>query len=118
MNATQRLVQIDATLAQVPPFTCKPGCSRCCGVILMSRLEWKRICDRLGYEPKADDHSLDCPMLKDGRCSIYDIRPAICRLFGAVDHKLLECPEGCRPERLIPEATSRQILKTVERFGI
>ena len=119
MNATQRLIQIDLALAVIPTFACEPGCSACCGPVLMSRLEWKRICDRLGYEPKGnfDAEHLDCPMLKDGRCSVYDIRPAICRLFGAVDYKMLECPKGRRPERLMPEVGARQILRTVEELG-
>ena len=119
MNATQRLVQIDATLASIPTFTCEPGCSACCGPILMSRLEWKRIVARLGYEPKAtfDAEHLDCPMLKDGRCSVYDIRPAICRLFGAVDDRRLDCPKGCRPERPMPGDEAGAILRAVGGFG-
>lgn len=129
MNNTQRLVQIDATLASIPTFACKPGCSACCGPVLMSRLEWKRICARLGYDMSTpqpadtilanmiDANHLDCPMLKDGQCSVYDIRPAICRLFGAASDKMLECPKGCRPETYMDGADAGAMLREVGRLG-
>ncbi|MGI5292949.1 hypothetical protein ACQEVF_57900 [Nonomuraea polychroma] len=34
-----------------------------------------------------------CPALHEGRCSTYDLRPAICRGCGVVDGML--CPHGC-----------------------
>ena len=35
-----------------------------------------------------------CKYLKDGTCSIHEVRPAICRFYGAVDD--LPCPHGCK----------------------
>jgi Fe-S-cluster containining protein len=55
-----------------------------------------------------------CRFLLAGRCSIYSMRPAICRLFGAVDHPMLRCPHGCRPEKYLTDAESRAILKDIE----
>jgi Fe-S-cluster containining protein len=95
----------------------------------MSRLEWKRICVRLGYDTNTpqpaetvlanliDTNHMNCPMLKDGRCSVYDIRPAICRLFGAAADKMLECPKGCRPETYMDGAKAGSMLSEVERLG-
>jgi Fe-S-cluster containining protein len=112
------LAKLDAALRQIPAFTCKPGCSECCGPVAMSRLEWQRICDRLGYKPNRNmEASLDCPMLKDGRCSVYDIRPTICRLFGTVNVPLMLCPHGCRPERLLPDAEAGMLLNKAQRLG-
>jgi Fe-S-cluster containining protein len=115
-SEAQRLVQIDAALASIPVCECKPGCSACCGPVMMSRLEWERICARLGYTPKGSLESLTCPMLVDGKCSVYDIRPAICRLFGTIKDKMV-CPEGCAPARKIGDAEARVILGKVQRLG-
>lgn len=36
-------------------------------------------------------------MLTDeGRCSVYDVRPMVCRLWGLVPS--MRCPYGCKPE--------------------
>jgi hypothetical protein len=115
-NETVLLAKIDSALSAIPKFECKPGCSECCGPVMMSRLEWQRICDRLGCTPEGDLGTLDCPMLKDGRCSVYDIRPTICRLFGAIKDKLL-CPHGCHPERALTDAEAGVILGKVQRIG-
>ena len=112
----ERLTSLDAALWRIPVFACKPGCSECCGPVMMSRLEWQRICDHLGYEPKGNPDTLDCPMLKDGRCSVYDIRPTICRLFGTIKGKMV-CPHGCQPERLLTDAEARMLLDKAQRLG-
>lgn len=36
-----------------------------------------------------------CPYLSDGSCSIHDVRPTLCRLWGAVE--TAKCPYGCVP---------------------
>ena len=110
------ILKIAAAHAGIPSFDCKSGCSECCGPVIMSCLEWERICERLGCEPKGDWTTLNCPMLKDGRCSVYDIRPTICRLFGVVKGKLL-CPHGCRSERLLTDAEAQMLIGKVERLG-
>lgn len=33
----------------------------------------------------------------DGRCSVYVVRPLLCRLWGMVDK--MRCPHGCVPSR-------------------
>lgn len=43
-------------------------------------------------------------------CSIYNIRPAICRLWGAVDSPLMRCPLGCKPSRWLSNKESDEIL--------
>lgn len=99
MSNTNRLASIDFLLQDLPPFTCKEGCSDCCGPIIMTRLERKRICERTGMSERQLDidviiasGSNVCPLLKNGRCSVYDIRPAICRIFGVSQAPHLDCP--------------------------
>jgi len=38
-----------------------------------------------------------CPLLVEGRCSVYALRPAICRGFGSVAEPRMACPFGCVP---------------------
>jgi len=42
------------------------------------------------------DGNYACPALDEGRCTVYERRPSICRLWGVVES--LACPHGCRPE--------------------
>src|SRR2546429_6087610 len=35
-------------------------------------------------------------MLRNGRCTVYEVRPMICRLWGMVEG--MQCPHGCVPE--------------------
>jgi hypothetical protein len=79
----------------VPTVECKGLCARSCGPIDMSDVERQRIAE-LGVDiPKPTIESLaeSCPALVDNRCTIYDHRPLICRLWGAVES--MPCPHGC-----------------------
>ncbi|MDX6649701.1 MAG: uncharacterized protein QOJ97_1652 [Solirubrobacteraceae bacterium] len=37
-----------------------------------------------------------CPALDKGLCSVYGVRPMICRLWGIGEQ--MKCPHGCKPE--------------------
>lgn len=37
-----------------------------------------------------------CPALVENRCTVYDVRPTICRLWGAGPG--MACPWGCEPD--------------------
>lgn len=124
------LVQIDAIYAKVPSFDCKQGCSDCCGPIMMSKLEWSRITDRLvnGAPPPSEVQnfgdkvlistaSLTCPLLKHGRCSVYEIRPMICRIFGASEDAMLKCGHGCGAARPLSAKNTSEMLIQVNEAG-
>jgi uncharacterized protein len=101
--------KLDELYATLPTVECKGLCHGACGVVTMSREEWKRICDRLGHAPKGDE-TLRCPMLDaDNRCSVYDIRPLICRLYGVADG--LPCEHGCMPSAPLSEDDARAAIK-------
>lgn len=44
----------------------------------------------------AADGCATCPALKRHKCSIYEVRPLVCRLWG-ID-ETVRCPLGCEPE--------------------
>ncbi|MDP3767828.1 MAG: hypothetical protein Q8S13_07420, partial [Dehalococcoidia bacterium] len=75
---------VDALYARLPTIACRRRCQESCGPVLMSRGEWARITERLGYTPEGDA-SLRCPMLVGNHCNVYAIRPLICRLWGLVE---------------------------------
>jgi Fe-S-cluster containining protein len=100
-----------------PRLDCKEGCSYCCCKpgVLVSIPELLRILDRLETSFDADaiaavrerarryveqlggrsfdeptNQSFPCPLLDDGRCSVYDVRPLTCRGYNSTS------VEACR----------------------
>lgn len=99
---------IDTIYQRIPMLRCKRLCQESCGPILMSRLEWERICAQLHRIPKGRA-DLTCPMLKnDQDCRVYAIRPAICRIWGVV--KAMSCPHGCEPDTWLSDDEAYAIL--------
>ena len=90
----------------IPDFDCLPGCSGCCGPISMSEWEAKQI-DYIEIDLEGDN--IGCPYLKDNRCSIYNDRPIICRLFGTI--QILTCPHGCAPEKMLTALEEINLIK-------
>lgn len=106
MSDVRAKAQLDKLYRELPTINCRRECSSSCGPVDMSRVEWERIVKKLGYEPRksmprtseeaARPGALSCPMLRSGLCSVYHVRPLICRLWGVAEG--LECPWGCTPE--------------------
>ncbi len=89
------------------PLACRAGCDHCCyqPEITVTAVETFRLADyiteylepaeikaliktlvktRAGAGDKAASWPLaPCPLLKNGRCSVYDVRPLICRGFNS-----------------------------------
>ena len=129
MNNSTKLAKIDALLSGLPTFQCKEGCFDCCGPVKLSRLEYLRCIKASGRAAEDVKQQMQnnlkqkiytCPLLntETNRCSVYDVRPAICRLFGVVKGELL-CPHGYAPDpsALLSDAQSREILRKVEELG-
>jgi Fe-S-cluster containining protein len=89
--------ELDRLYAELPRLDCQQKCDSACGPIAMSFVEWERIKKKVGYEPRPT--SIDCPLLRSGLCSVYPIRPMICRLWGIIE--TMPCPWGCVPERVL-----------------
>ncbi len=96
--------------AAIPSFICRPGCSDCCGPHPWTKAEHERIAAWLAERgrPLLRATGLDCPYIENGRCSIYEVRPFICRLYGTVEG--LRCPHGCGPARLLSEHERRHLM--------
>ena len=129
MSNTAKLAKIDALLSGLPTFQCKEGCADCCGPVELSRLEYMRCIQVSGRTAEDVGQQMQnnlkqgiyaCPLLdtKTNRCTVYDVRPAICRLFGVVKNQLI-CPHGYAPESsaLLSDERAREILRKVEELG-
>jgi Fe-S-cluster containining protein len=104
-----------------PPLDCCEGCWYCCAKpgVLVSIPDLLRILDRVrsAWGPDAlaalrgrarryaaqmagrrfddpIDESVPCPLLVDGRCSVYDVRPLVCRGYNSTDVKACRDAHG------------------------
>ena len=98
---------LDELYKRIPVVKCQGLCVDACSPLatFLTDLEFDRVLARSGKEPNGlytpDDidrqanpaTAQKCNMLKDGRCTVYDARPAVCRLYGAVPE--MACPFGC-----------------------
>lgn len=95
---------------------------------MMTRLEAKRIHRATGIDPLALLRNLgpalaagraSCPFVhpESRHCTIYEIRPAVCRVFGASEFPILACPHGCRPERRLTQSETSALMDQVDKLG-
>lgn len=110
-----RRAELEALYAELPSLSCRGLCTDSCGPISMSRIEWQRICRRSRSETLTLLPDMTCPMLDDGRCSVYDIRPMICRLWGLVE--TMTCPWGCKPDRYLTHEEGGEFLRRAMEIG-
>lgn len=80
-------------LPVLPPMPCEAGCGECCGPAPVTAPELARVRafvrDRDVKPAKA---SLSCPWFQNGGCSVYDVRPLVCRIYGHTP--ALPCSRG------------------------
>ena len=112
MNKTNKLLQI---YSKIPTIECKRLCQDACSVIGMSKHEWNRL-TKHNQEPVVMDKDLRCSLLNEkGECKKYELRPAVCRLFGVVEK--MRCPYGCLPERFLTDEEGRAILNEINNLS-
>jgi hypothetical protein len=114
MTPEERRRELRRVWARVPQPVCQGKCAESCGPIAMSPEERRMIEERTG-EPFETDFT--CPLLKLGLCSVYDIRPMVCRLWGATEG--MACPHGCLPPsgRLLTDDEGMAILADAMFIG-
>lgn len=115
------LERIEELYAQLPALSCRGLCEDSCAEhIDASAAERRRLLDA-GVDLDAPTPDGACPALTHtfgaGRCSVYTIRPMICRLWGVADS--MPCPHGCVPAGgLLDDATAmRWMLTSLEAGG-
>jgi Putative zinc- or iron-chelating domain len=119
----RRKPSLEDVYRQVPPVQCRGLCLESCGPISMSRHEEAKLLARgVKIPPMAEamaalerGEDYYCPALRAGRCSVYDDRPTICRLWGATES--MPCPHGCTPDNRLTQAESHRILRLAAEVG-
>jgi Fe-S-cluster containining protein len=102
-------------------FGCEKGCSYCCTLRVealapevfyiakklksnLSSEQLLELTDKLKiFSDKAKglsqiEHEIPCPMLAEGKCTIYEYRPAMCRKFNSLDAEVCKDPFAEVPE--------------------
>lgn len=114
----QSLQQLQAIYDRLPQVNCKGKCLKGCSIIGMYPIELEGITDAGHEVPRASvNHvagEISCSALQQGRCSIYENRPLVCRLYGVAEG--LTCLYGCQPDRLLSEAEAEEIRAAVGRL--
>ena len=98
----------------LPVFQCRPGCTACCreyGVPSRTPEEDRRIrryLEQQGRRPGAAQGTT-CPYVSVEGCTIYPVRPLICRLYGvSADYR---CKKGVGPVRYLHLDQEAEILE-------
>lgn len=101
--------ELEAIYASLPRIDCQKRCHGSCGPIVMSALEWDRVAS--AHAERTCDDDLICPYLDriSGLCGTYEIRPLVCRLWGATES--LRCGFGCEPERVLSDLAVAALVK-------
>ena len=87
-------------MAQALRFQCQPGCTECCtqrGFVWLTEEDLVRTAEFLGMTPRAFERKYiyrtskrirlrvpreaNCHFLRDGGCSIHEVKPTQCRIF-------------------------------------
>lgn len=116
--------KLEKIYSKLPKINCKKLCADSCGMIVVGEEEEKRITEFLGENPFLRNADIQknlesgclatCSLLKDRKCSVYRLRPLICRLFGLT--KKMACPFGCVPEKWLDDETAKKFLKKLKYF--
>lgn len=114
MTYAEALAQLQALEASLPTLACQGHCTECCGPLGMSQLEFVRV-RRATPLRLAESQTPTCPLLKRGRCTVYAVRPLICRLWGIVE--TMPCPWGCRPARFLTMEEGDVLMREVAQLS-
>lgn len=121
--AKNRRRQLRELYARVPQIACKGECWDSCGPIEMTPLEERILNERsVVIPPRAEalevlraTGDFTCPALVDRRCSVYDVRPMICRVWGVSES--LRCPYGCEAQSVLTDEDAFVLLMEANNAG-
>lgn len=122
-----------AAADQGPTFDCKAGCSYCCHVRVevlepevfqiveelkkLPQQEFEALIERLRKHAETAkgvavlDYRIMCPFLKENLCSIYHVRPAVCRKGHSLDVEKCKTPGAEIPQSLEVVLKSEALIK-------
>lgn len=115
MNQT-KVAAIEKLYARLPKIACKQFCHDYCGAVAMTEIEAKRIEKKVHRRlPVLLGPGLSCSLLSGTRCTVYALRPLICRLWGVVE--TMRCPHGCQPSRMLTKEEGFRFLEEIGKIS-
>jgi hypothetical protein len=113
----KRAAKLEALYARLPTVACQGKCAVACGPVPMTTFEAVRLrrADPRHRWPMVNTSARCCYLTAADRCSVYAVRPLICRVWGIV--KRMSCMHGCTPDRWMSDAEFVEIGKAIERIG-
>lgn len=123
---TKRLRLLNEAYDTLPSVECRGLCWEACSFIPLEDVEVVNIETATGSPVKTIEYMSkrmleptgtsedQCPYLQLRRCSIYDQRPTICRLFGIA--RGMECRHGCRPARIVERDEGHVLLNRIRKL--
>lgn len=121
MTKREQAKALKELYAELPRAKCQGKCANSCGPILFSDYERDEIQAKSRRQLTIAPHPIVgglpmCSMLTaDGDCSVYDIRPMICRLWGAVPE--MPCEHCCEVVNPVPKGKVFEFLAEAMRIG-
>ena len=110
-----KIAKLKEAYKRIPNANCKGLCQEACSMVGFSKLEGQRMTEAAGKPPFLTDDAT-CGYLSEGKCSVYEQRPAICRLYGSTQK--LACQFGCEPDGgRLEEEISNQILDEIDKIN-
>ena len=114
--------QMQVLYDRVPVIDCKGACRTTCTVIEMSDRERQRIAERgVAIAPLTQSAVTTTPtpcaaLGALGQCTVHDVRPMICRLWGTTED--LPCVYGCVPTgEYLTNAEAMELIAESLRVG-
>ncbi|MFA9204877.1 MAG: YkgJ family cysteine cluster protein [Bacteroidia bacterium] len=112
---------------QIPKTSpCKAGCMDCCGPVAWAKEEFAKVeadllpssarIELMGVSSVVDAVSGRCAFATPQGCRVYDRRPLVCRLFGALKGApLMECPHGVKAAKPLTVKQEHAIMLAYHR---
>lgn len=114
-NPRRQDQELQALYDRLPNIDCQGLCHDSCGPIHSSLRERTRV-ERAAGRELTCGFGPSCSMLTaTRRCSVYEIRPLICRLWGLT--RSMKCPYGCKPDRTVEDDEAMFLLHEADRIG-
>jgi len=67
------------------------------------------------FEDEDDNPNANCPLLRHNRCTIYEQRPFICRIYGTSEG--IRCPHGCEPEWVLSREEAATLIDEMDELS-
>lgn len=127
MTRSKRLRVLAEIYARIPDARCKGLCADACSSIPVAEVELQQLetwtgrplaVDRESFAPAIMISNIGepCPLLVIGRCTAYEKRPAVCRLYGVAQG--LKCGHGCFDDQIpMSDSEAMNILYEIRRLS-